>query len=100
MRLNPRKVWGGLLTVGGLYEFYALLNDQEGDTLSEVTRDVFGCDCKRGKVTFTMAYAAFSVWFVPHIAARAVEAAEDATETASPTPVEKVIHRVLWPTGT
>lgn len=107
MRVSPRLVWGGLLATGGLYEFYALTNDVEGDTLSEVTRDVFGTDTRRGRVAFTVAYVAFSVWFVPHIAAKAVEVAEEVTEPLGTAPrlpgapdrCLRLLRRALSPTG-
>lgn len=95
---RPEAVWGSLFALGGTYELYALLNDTEGDTLSEVTRDVFDVQTRRGKVMFTGLYAGFSLWFVPHIAAAGIKAAEEVADN-DPGLAGRVARRVLWPTA-
>lgn len=106
--MSPRRVWGGLLAAGGMYEFYALVNDTEGDTLSEVTRDVFRCHTRRGKIMFTIMYVGFSVWFLPHVAAKAYDVVEEVTPGLPGTPASRrrgcahgraLLVRCLWPTG-
>lgn len=67
--MNPDYVWGALFAVGGAYEAYAIFNKRAGDTLSERTRSLFRVKTKPGKVVFSLAWLAFSAWFLVHITA-------------------------------
>ena len=77
MTVRPAYVWGGLFLAGTAYEVYGLSVDGEGYTLSEVTRALFRVDSKPGRTLFVGAWLGLSVWLVPHIAFKAVEAAVD-----------------------
>ena len=72
---DPRWIWGGLLAAGAAYEAYGIHGDVEGDTLSEVTRELFHTSHPVGKAIFLTAYLTFSAWFVPHIIIKASGAA-------------------------
>jgi hypothetical protein len=78
--MRPTVVWGGLLAAGVAYEAYGVFGEVEGDTLSEVTRQVFRTEHPVGKAVFVCAWAALSVWLVPHIVAKASEAVIDAMD--------------------
>ena len=60
-------VWGGLILAGTAFEVYALRNGRDGDTLSETTRRLFQVRSKAGKIIFTGAWLAFTVWYLFHI---------------------------------
>ncbi len=72
VEMDPNVVWGGLFAVGAAYEVYALFNKKVGDTLSERTRALFRVGTRPGRVIFTAAWCAFSVWFLRHILTEAV----------------------------
>lgn len=61
-------IWAGLILAGAAFEAYAIRNDKPGDTLSEVTRDVFRVQkSAKGRLLFGVAWSGFSVWFLGHI---------------------------------
>lgn len=76
--VRPAWVWGSLFLTGTAYEVYALSIDEEGHTLSEVTRALFRVDSRAGRTLFVSAWVGLSAWLVPHIAFKAVETAVDA----------------------
>lgn len=48
-------------------EAIALARDLPGDTLSEHVRKWFSVKTKLGRTAFLVIWAAFAVWFLPHI---------------------------------
>ncbi len=49
-------------------EFAAIVNKEPGDTISEVTRDLFAADTRRGAIVWYCFWVPFATWFGPHIA--------------------------------
>ena len=66
--MTPR-LWGwvGLLTVAVAYEAWCLLDPSSGDTLSELTADMFKTNTRAGAVAFALVWVLFSAWFLAHI---------------------------------
>jgi len=66
--VSPR-LWGwvGLLTVAVAYEVWGILDPHSGDTLSELTADMFKTNTRAGAVAFALAWVLFSAWFLAHI---------------------------------
>lgn len=60
-------LWGGLLTVGTAYEWWAISTHHDDQTLTAFTRAAFHTDTAAGRVIFTLAWGAFAAWFVHHI---------------------------------
>lgn len=60
-------MWGGLLGAGLAYEVYAIHDEAEGDTLSEITRAVFRVHTRPGRAVFGAVWAGFAGWFFLHI---------------------------------
>jgi len=85
MMPRPQVVWGALFAAGFAYEAYGLYGGVEGDTLSEVTREVFRTSHPIGKAAFLGCYLGFSAWFLPHIAVKASGAAHRLAEGGPPT---------------
>lgn len=101
---QAKMVWSSLFAAGLAYEAWALRAPKDGYTLSEVIREVFRVNEKAGKAIFLGGYVGFSAWFVPHIAARAIEAASEPPRTALGLPAAAdrmpvLLRRVLWPTS-
>ena len=61
-------IWFGLVLLGAAFEGYALASGRSGDTLSETTRRWFRVREPVGRAVFTVAWLAFTVWFLIHIA--------------------------------
>lgn len=59
--------WIILLGTGLIVELVALLNKENGDTLSERTRAWFQVHKRPGWMIFAVAWVAFSAWFLVHI---------------------------------
>jgi hypothetical protein len=61
-------IWGAWAAVFVVYEAWALVNEKDGDTLSETTRRVFRTrTSKLGRAVFTVAVAGGAVWYLLHI---------------------------------
>ena len=71
--MSPRLIWGGALGALVAYDLICDRGDPDGDTLSEVTRDVFHTDTPAGRVRFIATTLGFVAWWLRHIlrAARA-----------------------------
>lgn len=69
--MSPRHVWGGALGTLVAYDLYCDRNTTTGDTLSEVTRDVFAVHTPAGRAVFLAAWVLLSGWFLPHILRKA-----------------------------
>lgn len=67
MAVNPRRVWGGLLAACTAYEMYGIFGAAEGDTFSEVTRELWQVHSPAGKAAFTVGWVTFSAWYWLHI---------------------------------
>lgn len=65
--MDPNLAWGALLAGGLYWEMRAVFNKKVGDTLSERLRVWFFTHTKTGKAAFTIAWLAFTAWFIPHI---------------------------------
>lgn len=65
-----RWTWGGLLVIGGGLELYTLLNEESGDTLTEVTQAIFRTDTMAGRIVFSALWSVFAIWFLIHILGR------------------------------
>lgn len=61
-------IWAGLILAGAAFEAYALANGRPGDTLSESVRRWFRVRTSPGRLVFTVAWIAFTGWFLVHIA--------------------------------
>lgn len=101
---QAKVVWSSLFAAGLVYEAWGLRAPVPGYTLSEVIRDVFRTHERAGKAIFVGGYVGFSAWFVPHIAAKAIEAASEPPRTGPGVPAAAdrlpvLLRRVLWPTS-
>lgn len=65
--MRPKVFWLTGLGLLGVCDIWASFNATEGDSLSEVIRDVYRVQTPEGKVAFLSSWALLSVWFVPHI---------------------------------
>lgn len=67
--MRPRKRWLLLALVAGLtaYEVDALLDREDGDTISATFRWVFRTDTLAGRWAWRIAFGLFVGWFGPHI---------------------------------
>lgn len=66
-RLGPRRAWG-LVGAGVLaLELYTIYNEDDGDTLSEVTRAVARVHHPVGKAAWTLGWGGFAYWYWRHI---------------------------------
>lgn len=67
----PRRVavgvWVGIFGALGILDVWASRNEYEGDTLSEVTRDLFHVDTPAGKVALVGGWLGLSAWLLPHL---------------------------------
>lgn len=64
----PNAVWGALFLAGAAYETFALIDRQDGNTLSETTRRLFRVrNSVVGRWTFGTGWTVFAVWFWGHI---------------------------------
>lgn len=61
-------VWAAIFLAGAAYELYTGVNDTEGDMLSQRVRQWFRVQKSPGRATFLVAWVAFSMWFLGHIA--------------------------------
>lgn len=68
---KQRLTWAVLLGTPTALELWAVATDRTPWTLSCVTRDVLRTNCDAGRVTFLAAWAALTLWFVPHICRQA-----------------------------
>jgi hypothetical protein len=65
--VNRRRwIWGGLAGVGLVAELVSLRR-HDGATLSETARAVFATHTPAGRLAFVGAWAALTVFLVPHI---------------------------------
>jgi hypothetical protein len=64
---RPLVMWVAGISPLVVLDIWASYNDIEGDSLSEVIRDVWQTATPAGRVRFLLTYAAFSAWFIPHI---------------------------------
>jgi hypothetical protein len=68
MRTRPATcIWATAAASLLALETYGVKRPGAGHTLSEVTRATFRTDTIAGSVSFVAAWAALTVWFVPHI---------------------------------
>jgi hypothetical protein len=69
MSRRPRKRWLLLGLAAGLcaYEYDALTDGEDGDTISATFRWVFRTDTPAGRWAWRIAFGLFVGWFGPHI---------------------------------
>lgn len=65
--IPPKFVWASLIGAGVAFEVGAILTAADGDTLSEVTREVFQVHTTPGALVFSAAWLGFAAWFWWHI---------------------------------
>ena len=66
-------MWVGWLALFGAMEGNAIVNETEGDTLSERTRVWFATKSRAGRWGFLGALGLFATWFAVHIIAPGVQ---------------------------
>lgn len=71
--------WLVYALIGSVIEAEALRHHRHDRTLSHATRTAFRTQTPAGKVAFTLAWAALSFWFVPHI----VQGVKDVADASS-----------------
>lgn len=59
--------WVAVVTLATVIEAVALRNQDKDATLSHFTRVVFQTDTPTGKVALVAAWAALTVWLIPHL---------------------------------
>lgn len=66
--MTPR-LWGwvALLAIATAYEVWGVIDPAPNDTLSELTRHVFGVSSSVGRWVFIVAWGVLASWFVAHI---------------------------------
>lgn len=69
---RPVSFWAGVLGVLAALDLWCARNTTTGDSLSEVTRAALRTHTPAGRAAFIGAWAALTVWLVPHIV-RAVD---------------------------
>ena len=69
--MSPRLIWGGALGALAAYDLICDRGDPDGDTLSEVTRDLFGTHTTAGRIRFIAATLGAAAWWLWHILRRA-----------------------------
>ena len=63
----PDLVWANLLVLGLAYELFTLVDNEDGDTLSERVRAWFRVHTRPGRAIFALAWTGFATWFLVHI---------------------------------
>lgn len=64
------KAWALVIAGATVAEFRALRAKRNECTLSYATRIVFRTDTRSGRLGFSLAWLAFSAWWVPHVLRR------------------------------
>jgi hypothetical protein len=62
-----KNTWIVILVLAGALEAYGVVHPAKDDTLSEVSRWIWRTDTFWGKWLFRLFWAAFALWFGPHI---------------------------------
>lgn len=69
--------WVGIAALGTAVEAIALHTRDHDATLSYAARSLFCTDKAYGRVAFVLAWAALSVWLVPHVVTGSLTPQED-----------------------
>lgn len=64
---HSQITWIAIIGLALLLEAAGLRRQRNAHTLSHSTRYVFRTETKPGAAVFTIAWAALTVWFIPHV---------------------------------
>lgn len=59
--------WLGTLAALGLFDYWCAKNATDGDSLSEVAREVFRTETPAGRAALIGFWAALTAWLLPHL---------------------------------
>lgn len=66
-----RTFWVTTLAGLGVFDLWLAKNATDGDSLSEVTRELFRTETPAGRATLVGAWAMLTAWLIPHLLHRA-----------------------------
>ncbi|WP_316749257.1 hypothetical protein [Streptomyces herbicida] len=63
----PDLIWANLLVLCLAYELFTLVDNTDGNTLSERVRAWFRVRTRSGRAVFALIWTGFAAWFLVHI---------------------------------
>jgi hypothetical protein len=70
---TARKFWVATFAGLGIFDLWLAKNATDGDSLSEVAREVFRTETPAGRAALIGFWGALSAWLIPHLLRRVKE---------------------------